>query len=887
MKLKKIISAICASALLLSTAVSNNSLFSAKIIYAETGADETADDNNPEITEEGETGEEPAPDTLPIVQNLRYEDGFIKWDKVEEAYGYILRIHLSENGFQEFAKYFDYDNAEDDAKVEFDRLCYENYFDLGEYAVDVCVFDKAQNRGEWSDTVNVKYEPTLTAPANFRFSETQEETVEWDEVEGAYRYNIRIHLDGDNSTTYTYTDFTSFGYKWYIYDNGDYLISIQTMDQDYNVSPWTEPLIISYDKKKLETPQNIRFDESGENILWDEVEGAEYYYLSIFTPDLFNENGSQFCYNDSVYITEPSCMNWKSYAAPFSEGEYFFTVTAHAEDKIQSNQSEEIRASFKPTFDEAVSVPEVRLEESLLKWENNEGSKRYWLTISVNGRNQEINGSYCCDKFNADDYDVECTYSTSPFPLGDYNVSLYVVDENNKYNKKTFSFTFGQSPDQSIWVPEMRYKINNIFWDYDQLRHDNTDSFWVRVRNANDDAIVFQQKLYNEYFTEFWSLDNGEYTLEVCAYAHDENWNYKFGSWYQLKNIEKHDESGFDKENESTEEIIVPPEIEETIPEEDRITSITINPAFNMKHKDGDDVELDISKIKIKAEEIYDEEGLKRVEEALGEEIKPNQQCNLLDLTLLYDGEDFSNGYEGLVKVIIPIPTGHRDKNFTVYRLTEIDGKMTKEVIPGEQTEDSYIIYLEHFSEYALIGEEPHTHSFSEDWKHDADNHWKECQCGEKAEVAEHEFGDWAITKEATEAEAGLRERACEVCGYVQTEEIAKLPHSFSEDWKCDADNHWKECQCGEKAETANHDYGEWKVTKAATESETGEQERECLVCGYKQTEVLPKLTPSTPPKTETTDDNPNMGVTALDISAIMFAVCGAGIIFASKKKKQ
>lgn len=82
MKLKKIISAICASALLLSTAVSNNSLFSAKIIYAETGADETADDNNPEITEEGETGEEPAPDTLPIVQNLRYEDGYIKWDKV-------------------------------------------------------------------------------------------------------------------------------------------------------------------------------------------------------------------------------------------------------------------------------------------------------------------------------------------------------------------------------------------------------------------------------------------------------------------------------------------------------------------------------------------------------------------------------------------------------------------------------------------------------------------------------------------------------------------------------------------------------------------------------------------------------------------------------------
>ena len=43
-----------------------------------------------------------------------------------------------------------------------------------------------------------------------------------------------------------------------------------------------------------------------------------------------------------------------------------------------------------------------------------------------------------------------------------------------------------------------------------------------------------------------------------------------------------------------------------------------------------------------------------------------------------------------------------------------------------------------------------HTHSFGEDWQSDADNHWKECACGEIADLGEHTFGDWVVTKEAT-----------------------------------------------------------------------------------------------------------------------------------------
>ena len=164
-------------------------------------------------------------------------------------------------------------------------------------------------------------------------------------------------------------------------------------------------------------------------------------------------------------------------------------------------------------------------------------------------------------------------------------------------------------------------------------------------------------------------------------------------------------EEDFHPENEVSGTVEESPDAKD-IPDDDRIKTVTINPAFNMKNKNGDNVELDLSKVSIKASEIYDEEGLKRAEEALGQTIKGNKHYNLLDLTLLYDGEDFSNGYEGLVKVVIPLPKGHRDKVFSCYRLVEVNGKMEKQEIPGTQTEDSYVIYLEHFSLYALVADD-------------------------------------------------------------------------------------------------------------------------------------------------------------------------------------
>lgn len=227
------------------------------------------------------------------------------------------------------------------------------------------------------------------------------------------------------------------------------------------------------------------------------------------------------------------------------------------------------------------------------------------------------------------------------------------------------------------------------------------------------------------------------------------------------------DNKPFDKDNAKESEVETNPDT----PEDEKITTIIATPAFNMKDKSEAGVGLDLSKVKVKAKEIYDEEGIKRAEEALGTEISANKKYSLLDLTLINGDKDYSNGYDGLVEVVIPIPKGHRGKTFYCYRLLD-DG--TKELIPGKQREDSYVVYLEHFSVYAFVADEEHTCVFSESWANDKSGHWHECACGKTTEPEAHIAGDWITDVEAAAAEDGHRYKECTICGYIMKEETFK-----------------------------------------------------------------------------------------------------------------
>ena len=66
-------------------------------------------------------------------------------------------------------------------------------------------------------------------------------------------------------------------------------------------------------------------------------------------------------------------------------------------------------------------------------------------------------------------------------------------------------------------------------------------------------------------------------------------------------------------------------------------------------------------------------------------------------------------------------------------------------------------------------------HSFGQAWVSDATGHWHVCPCGARSDAEQHTFGDWVTTKEATQTQAGSRQRVCTLCGYVETEALAPL----------------------------------------------------------------------------------------------------------------
>ena len=198
-------------------------------------------------------------------------------------------------------------------------------------------------------------------------------------------------------------------------------------------------------------------------------------------------------------------------------------------------------------------------------------------------------------------------------------------------------------------------------------------------------------------------------------------------------------------------------------------------------------------------------------------------------------------------------------------------------------------------------------HSVS-DWKSDNTDHWKECTvvgCGVIIEdsKAAHTAGEWIIDTPATATTSGSKHKECTVCGYMMATETipatggGEHTHSYGSDWKYDADNHWHECSCGDKADKAAHDF-KWVVDKEATATQKGSKHEECKVCGYKKAAVEIPATGSTTKPTDPTQTNPNTGAESPKTGdnsnmilwiALLFISSGAviGITVYSKKKKE
>lgn len=221
-----------------------------------------------------------------------------------------------------------------------------------------------------------------------------------------------------------------------------------------------------------------------------------------------------------------------------------------------------------------------------------------------------------------------------------------------------------------------------------------------------------------------------------------------------------------------------------------------------------------------------------------------------------------------------------------------------------------------------VIGE--HTCVAQGEWKHDANGHWKLCECGAEVDRAAHTGGTATCTEKAvcdvcgeeygeinasnhtnlvkTEAKAATHMTEgnkkywyCNDCDKYFSDEagtqgitlqdtvIPKLTkHTIDgTGWHSDTTNHWNTCECGEKLNEAAHTF-EWVIDKEATATEAGSKHEECTVCGYAKAAVEIPATGDT--TSAATGDDSNIVIWF----AVMLAAGTAmtGTILYSRKRK-
>lgn len=132
-----------------------------------------------------------------------------------------------------------------------------------------------------------------------------------------------------------------------------------------------------------------------------------------------------------------------------------------------------------------------------------------------------------------------------------------------------------------------------------------------------------------------------------------------------------------------------------------------------------------------------------------------------------------------------------------------------------------------------------HPHAWGPWSKLDANTHTRTCTvaaCG-KTETAAHEWARGATITSPTHMQGGTRRSTCRACGTSKTIRVPKLSqHTFADTWSSDEENHWRDCECGEKSDVASHTFAE--IVTSATLFAAGDCEkdtlyyRSCSTCG-------------------------------------------------------
>lgn len=126
-------------------------------------------------------------------------------------------------------------------------------------------------------------------------------------------------------------------------------------------------------------------------------------------------------------------------------------------------------------------------------------------------------------------------------------------------------------------------------------------------------------------------------------------------------------------------------------------------------------------------------------------------------------------------------------------------------------------------------------------------------------------------------------------CGLKEGTVLDHVPSA----WKYDNDNHWKECtakDCGTKLESAAHDF-EWKIDVEPTATDKGREHEECKICGYKRDciDIPATASPEEPAAPATSQAPKTADNSMMEIWIALVAISSLGIacMYLADKKKR
>ncbi|MDE7086873.1 MAG: hypothetical protein K2O67_01640, partial [Clostridia bacterium] len=133
---------------------------------------------------------------------------------------------------------------------------------------------------------------------------------------------------------------------------------------------------------------------------------------------------------------------------------------------------------------------------------------------------------------------------------------------------------------------------------------------------------------------------------------------------------------------------------------------------------------------------------------------------------------------------------------------TDADGwKVTKQATCTDKGEEQRVCTvsdcpLTDSKETREIAIDPAAHNYPETWSSNDTKHWHICAngCGVKGSEEDHTWDSGTVTEQPSCTKAGKKLLTCTTCQKTKTEDVPKSEHTYSSEWKYDANNHWHEC---------------------------------------------------------------------------------------------